>query len=119
MCIRIFNPFDIDSRHDKANNEPKRCENFNYYQCFLALYKEMMLDCDPLLRISESKVNNMVRKEIKKFKLSDHSYKIFHDFVLSENRFNVNLIIYFIQQHIHLIFIVYQVKAYRHQVTIK
>lgn len=48
-----------------------------------------MLDCDPLLRISESKVNNMVRKDIKRFKLSQPSYKLFHDFVLSENRLNV------------------------------
>ncbi|KAL4446650.1 hypothetical protein ABPG74_005588 [Tetrahymena malaccensis] len=81
-CLKLFNPFENIQKDERSRN----LKNLEYFRCFLALYQETILDADPLLRISESKVNSMIRQDIQNFQISDKSYKLFHDFVLTEDR---------------------------------
>lgn len=49
--------------------------NLRYYRCFLLLYDILILDQEPLMKISDYTNKCFVIQDLKNFKLDQHTYQ--------------------------------------------
>lgn len=60
--------------------------NLRYYRCFLLLYDILILDQEPLMKISDYTNKCFVIQDLKNFKLDQHTYKLFKDITLEKSK---------------------------------
>ncbi|EGR33284.1 hypothetical protein IMG5_057070 [Ichthyophthirius multifiliis] len=72
-CIKIFNPFDFNQ---------SQFYHLRYYNCFLGLYQQFLIDVEPLMRISENLNSCLIREDLKSFTITDRSFKLFQKYTI-------------------------------------